>query len=81
MNEEVIYERVNVVFRDMFDDETIMVNAETTADDIDDWDSLEHINLIVAIEKEFGMKFTMREVTGMKDVGEMVAIIEERATK
>ena len=50
----------------------------TTSNDIEDWDSLEHINLIVAVEKEFGIKFNMNEVTSMKNVGEMVTIIEER---
>ena len=73
-----IYERLNNVFRDIFDDETIEVNANTTSSDIEDWDSLEHINLIVAIEQEFGMKFNMNEVTTMKNVGEMVEIIKSR---
>ena len=73
-----IYERLNNVFRDIFDDETIEVNESTTSSDIEDWDSLEHINLIVAIEQEFGMKFNMNEVTTMKNVGEMVEIIKSR---
>ena len=63
---------------DFFDDDDIVINDETTSDDIEDWDSLEHINLIVAIEQEFGMKFSMGEVTGMKNVGAMVDIILER---
>ena len=75
---EEIYERVNGVFRDVFDDESITVNANTTSADIEDWDSLEHINLIVAIENEFGIKFGMNEVTGMKNVGEMVKIINDK---
>ena len=62
----------------VFDDETIHVKAETTADDIEDWDSLEHINLVVAIENKFGIKFNMNEVTSFKNVGEMVDIIVER---
>ena len=70
-----IYERLNKVFRDVFDDEEICVNETTTANDIDDWDSLEHINLIVAIENEFGIKFTMWETTSLKNVGEMVSLI------
>ena len=57
------------------DDDSITVNAETTADDIEDWDSLEHINLVSAVEKEFGVKFTMAQVVGMKNVGEMVDVI------
>lgn len=78
MTEEEIYERLNEVFRDVFDDDTIEVDDLTTADDIDDWDSLEHINLIAAVEKEFGIKFRMGEVSGMQDVGEMVEIIMSR---
>ncbi|MDD6571678.1 MAG: acyl carrier protein [Thermoflexaceae bacterium] len=78
MTREEIFEGLNEVFRDVFDDEDITVNEATTADDIDDWDSLEHINLIVAVEKKFGMKFTMGEVSGMKNVGEMADIIEKR---
>lgn len=75
MTREELYERLNAVFQDVFDDEDIVVTDSTTSDDIEDWDSLEHINLVTAIEKEFGIKFTMAQVTGMKDVGEMVDII------
>ena len=78
MSEEEVYERLNNVFRDVFDDDEIVVNAETTANDIEDWDSLEHINLVVAVEQEFGIKFNMNEVTTMKNVGEMVDIIMSR---
>lgn len=78
---EEIYERLNEVFRDFFDDDTIEVNDSTTADDIEDWDSLNHITLIDAVESEFGVRFTMGEVSGMKDVGEMAAIIKERGKK
>ena len=60
------------------DDEEIELKENTTADDIEDWDSLEHINLIVAVENSFDMKFTMGEVTTMKNVGAMVDIILER---
>ena len=81
MSREEVFERVNGVFRDVFDDESIVVNDATTSSDIEDWDSLEHINLIVAIEQEFGMKFNMGEVTTMKNVGEMVDIILSRASK
>lgn len=75
MTNEAIYEKLNEVFQDVFDDDSIIVNADTTADDIEDWDSLEHINLVSAVEKEFGVKFTMAQVVGMKNVGEMVDVI------
>lgn len=81
MSREEVFERLNRIFRDIFDDEDIEVGEETTSDDIEDWDSLEHINLVVEIENEFGMKFTMGEVHEMKNVGEMVDIIIERATE
>ena len=75
MTREAVYEKLNEVFQDVFDDDSITVNAETTADDIEDWDSLEHINLVSAVEKTFGVKFTMAQVVGMKNVGEMVDVI------
>ena len=78
MSRSEIYDRLTEIFRDFFDDDDIVINDETTSDDIEDWDSLEHINLIVAIEQEFEMKFSMGEVTGMKNVGAMVDIIQER---
>lgn len=75
MSREEVFERVNAVFRDIFDDDHIVVTDTTTANDIEDWESLEHINLIVGIENEFGIKFNMGQVNGMKNVGEMVDII------
>ena len=78
MTREEVYETLNEVFRDVFDDESIEVNDSTTSDDIEEWDSLEHINLIAAVEQEFGMKFSMGQVVTMKNVGEMVDIILSR---
>ncbi|NLL77692.1 MAG: acyl carrier protein [Clostridiales bacterium] len=75
MSREEVFDTLNEVFRDVFDDESIMVNEATTSDDIEDWDSLEHINLIAAVEQEFGVKFTMGQVVTMKNVGEMADII------
>ncbi len=72
MTREEVYGKLNEVFQDVFDDEDIEINDETTASDVDGWDSLEHINLIVAVERCFGIKFTMGETTGLKNVGEMV---------
>ena len=81
MDRNEITERLSEVFRDVFGDDSITVNDATTSDDIDDWDSIEHINLIGAVEDEFGLRFKMREVSGMKNVGEMIDIISERGTK
>ena len=79
MDSKTIYARLNKVFRDVFDDDSIKVTPKTTADDIDDWDSLEHITLIAAVECEFKMKFKMGEISSMKNVGEMASIIAQRA--
>lgn len=77
MTREDVYKRLNAVFQDVFDDDSITVNDNTVADDVDGWDSFEHINLIVAIEKEFSFKIPMGKVVTMKNVGEMVDLILE----
>lgn len=79
MDKQEIIKRLNEVFRDVFDDDSIVISERTTADDIEDWDSIEHINLISAVEREFKIRFTMGEVSGMKDVGEMIDIISQRS--
>ena len=75
MTREEIFEGLNEVFSDVFD-EDIVVNENTTADDIEDWDSLMHITLISAVEDEFDMKFDMKDIVNLKNVGDMVDIIE-----
>ncbi len=77
MTREEAFEKLNAVFRDVFDDESITVNDSTTADDIEDWDSLSHINLVESVEDEFEVKFSMKDVVKMKNVGEMVDKILE----
>lgn len=78
MNKEQILEQVNHVFQDIFNNSSLVVTSETTAADVSGWDSLRHITLIEAIEDEFDIRFKMNEVTGMKNVGEMIDIIAER---
>ena len=75
MTREFVYIKMNEIFRNVFDDETIVLTDETNANDIEDWDSLEQINLIVAIENEFEMMFDMAEVANLANVGEMVDLI------
>lgn len=81
MDQREVFDRLDRVFRDVFDDESIRVTPQTTADDIDDWDSLEHITLISAVEREFRMKFKMGEISSMRNVGEMARIVMERAKR
>ncbi|MDE6945809.1 MAG: acyl carrier protein [Anaeroplasmataceae bacterium] len=77
MSRNDVYERLKKVFWEIFDDETIVLRDSTTANDIEDWDSFEHINLIVAVENEFSLKIPMGKAVSMKNVGEMVDIILE----
>ena len=79
MDRNEIFERLNSVFRDVFDDGSITVTETTTAADIDGWDSLTHITLISAVEDEFDISFQMKEVVKMKNVGDMVDILEREA--
>ncbi len=76
MTRQEIFEKLNQVFCDVFD-EDITVTDETTSADIADWDSLTHITLISEVEDAFGFKFSMKDVLGMKNVGEMADIIEK----
>lgn len=78
MRQNEILEKVQEIFRDIFDDRDLIIELSTNADDIEDWDSLNHINLIVAIEKDFEVKFSIEELQSLKDVGDTVALIEKK---
>lgn len=70
---------INQIFIDVLDDQDIVVQLETTAQDIDAWDSLNHIQLVVAIEKHFKVKFSTSEIYAWKSVGDMCKTIQERS--
>ena len=71
MNNKEVLNQLQEIFHDQLDDESIILTTETTTDDVDDWDSLTHIMLVVAIEKHFKIKFTSNETLSWKNVGEM----------
>ncbi len=73
-----VFEEVKAIFRDVFDDEEMEVTSEMTARDYDDWDSLAQIQLIVAAERRFHIKFTTEEMNNLKNVGDFVQRIEEK---
>lgn len=75
MTREEVMEKLTEIFQDVFDDESIILTDSTNAEDIEDWDSLEQINLIVSIENEFGMMFDISEVSDLANVGEMADLI------
>ena len=75
MSKAEILQQVNGIFIDVLDDEGITLSEITTASDVKGWDSLTHIQLIVAVEKRFKCRFTSREIQSWKNVGEMIASI------
>jgi acyl carrier protein len=78
MDYSTILKQVNDIFIDVLDNEDIKLDATTSAKDIEDWDSLNHIQLIVAIEKHFKLRFISSEINSWKNVGEMCVAIEKR---
>jgi acyl carrier protein len=78
MSKAEILQQVNGIFIDVLDDDGIILSEITTASDVEGWDSLTHIELIVAVEKRFKCRFTSREIQSWKNVGEMIASIMGR---
>lgn len=78
MNENEIFEKVEEIFREIFEDNSLTVTAETTADDIEAWDSFNHINIVASIEKEFNVNFALGELEDLKNVGEFVSLLEKK---
>ena len=76
-----VIKQVNEVFKDVFDDNSLNINYDTTAKDVDDWDSLTHIQLVVAIEKHFKIRFTSSEIQGFANVGQMCEAILTKINK
>ncbi len=78
MNKAEILKVLNEIFREVFDDDTLVITEETSAEDVDDWDSYEQINLLMACERRFGMRFEMEEASLITNVRDMIAIIEKK---
>jgi acyl carrier protein len=73
-----IKEQLEIIFRDVFDDDGITISEEMTANDLEDWDSLSHIQLIVAIEQAFSVRFKTSETIGLKNVGEFINALKKK---
>lgn len=75
MTREEVFETLTEIFRDNFDEDDMELSEETTAEDIEGWDSMEQINLVVAIQKKFNIQFNVEEVNAMSNIGEMADLI------
>lgn len=78
MNRERVTQELQEIFRDVFDEPKLEISEEMTAADVEEWDSLTHINLIVAAEKHFRVRFTTGEIHGLKNVGEFIGLIASK---
>ena len=79
MEKAQVYSTLTTVFRDVFDEDDLQLTPQTTADDVDGWDSLSHIRLVLAVSKAFGVKFSASEIGNLKNVGEFADLIEKKA--
>lgn len=78
MNDQYIKNQLQDIFRDIFDEDRLLINNSTNAEDIEDWDSLNNINLISAIEKHFKVSFALGEISDLENVGEMINLINSK---
>lgn len=81
MTSDEIYEQLTSVFQEVFDDETIVVMAETTANDIENWDSFNNIGLMIAVEIRFGIRLTTIEIEGLRSAGDLAGLINTKLGK
>jgi acyl carrier protein len=81
MTEAETYDALNAVFRQVLEDDSIELTPTTTAEDVEDWDSMNHIFIVVELEKRFGVKFQAAEMEELKNVGELAALVQQKVAK
>ncbi len=79
MDAEAIYPKLTAILQDVFDDETVVATPGLTADDVEEWDSLSHLRLVMTVQKAFGVKFSAGEIGRLKNVGDLVQLIQTKA--
>jgi acyl carrier protein len=80
MERNEIVEKITVIFRDVFSDSNIVINDEMTANDVENWNSLTHMLMITKVEEEFGVKFKLKELNRLRQVGDIVDLLVEKTT-
>jgi acyl carrier protein len=78
MDKDAIVSRLTPIFRDVFNDDALVVSEGMTAANVPSWDSLSNINMIIAVEKAFGVKFSIKDVRSLKNVGELLELIKRK---
>ena len=81
MTDPELYDALNQVFRQVLEDDTLVLTPETTADDVEGWDSMNHIFIVVELEKRFGVKFQAAEMEELKNVGELVTLVKQKLAR
>ena len=76
-----VLQELTPIFREVFDDDSIVLTRATTANDVDAWDSLTHMNMIMAVEMHFGIRFALAELPGLKNVGDLTDLVEKKLAK
>jgi acyl carrier protein len=78
MQTDVVYAKLTNVFHDVFDDDELVLRSDMTAKEVPEWDSLSHIRLVLTVQQKFGVKFSAAQTTNLKNVGDLVALIQSR---
>lgn len=78
MERNEVIKKLTPIFREVFSDNSIELRDNMTADDVERWDSLSHMIMITTVEKEFGIKFKLKDLNKMKQVGDLISIIESK---
>lgn len=81
MTDAETYDQLNAVFRQVLEDDAIELTPGTTAEDVEGWDSMNHIFIVVELEKRFGVKFQAAEMEELKNVGELAALLKQKTAK
>ena len=79
MDSDAIYPRLTTIMRDVFDDDTLVARPDLTADEVEEWDSLSHLRLVMTVQNAFRVKFSAAEIGAMKNVGDLVRLIGAKA--